>query len=114
MARVKGGITTKRKHKKVLNLAKGYWMTRSKQIKKAKEAVLHAGQYAYDGRKIKKRDMRTIWIVRLNAAVRSFGISYSSFVSKLKEKNVGIDRKILSQMATEQPKMFAKIVEKVK
>ncbi len=114
MARVKGGITTKRKHKKVLNLAKGYWMTRSKQIKKAKEAVLHAGQYAYDGRKIKKRDMRTLWIVRLNAAVRSFGISYSSFVSKLKEKNVSIDRKILSQMATEQPKMFAKIVEKVK
>jgi len=114
MARVKGGITTKRKHKKVLNLAKGYWMTRSKQIKKAKEAVLHAGQYAYNGRKIKKRDMRTLWIVRLNAAVRSFGISYSSFVSKLKEKNVSIDRKILSQMATEQPKMFAKIVEKVK
>lgn len=114
MVRVKGGITTKRKHKKVLKLAKGYWMTRSKQIKKAKEAVLHAGQYAFNGRKLKKRDFRTLWIVRLNAAVRNFDLSYSKFISLLKTKNIGLDRKILSQIAVEHPQVFAKIVEKVK
>lgn len=114
MARVKGGMTTRRKHKKVLKLAKGYWMTRSKLIKKAKEAVLHAGQYAFHGRKRRKRDFRTLWIVRLNAAVRQAGLSYSKFIALLKAKNVGIDRKILSQIATDHPQVFTRIVEKVK
>ena len=114
MTRVKGGITTKRKHKKTLTLAKGYWMSRSKQIKKAKEAVLHADAYSYAGRKARKRDFRTLWIVRLNAAVREAGLSYSKFINLLKTKNVGIDRKILSQIAIDHPTVFTKIVEKVR
>ncbi len=114
MVRVKGGITTRRKHKKILKLAKGYWMTRHKQIKKAKEAVLHAGQYAYVGRKDKKSDFRTLWITRLNAAVRNLGMNYSHFVHLLKVKKVGLDRKILSQIAVEHPKIFEKIVESIK
>lgn len=114
MVRVKGGTTTRRKHKKVLKLAKGYWMTRSKLIKKAKEAVLHADAYSYHGRKRKKRDFRSLWIVRLNAALRPSNISYSKFINLLKTKNVGVDRKILSQIAVDHPQVFTKIVEKVK
>jgi large subunit ribosomal protein L20 len=114
MVRVKGGMTTRRKHKKVLKMAKGYWMTRHKQIKKAKEAVLHAGQYAFDGRKLKKRDMRSLWIIRLNAAVRPVGLSYSQFIKKLADKKIGLDRKVLSQIAVDHPKVFAQIVEKLK
>ena len=114
MARVKGGMTTRRKHKKILKLAKGYWMTRHKQIKKAKEAVLHAGQYAFTGRKDRKRDFRTLWILRINAAVRPLGLTYSTFLYKLKTKNVEIDRKILAKIAVEHPKVFEKIVEKIK
>ena len=114
MPRVKTGVTTHRRHKKVLKLAKGYWMSRSKQFRKAKEAVLHAGEYAYHGRKRKKRDFRRLWIVRINAAVRENGLSYSQFTNQLKKKNVLIDRKILSQIATEHPSVFQKIVEKVK
>ncbi len=114
MVRVKGGIHTRRKHKKVLKSAKGYWMTRHKQFKKAKEATLHAGQYAYDGRKLKKRDFRSLWIVRLNAALRPLGLTYSKFINKLAEKKVELDRKVLSQIAVEHPDAFTKIVEKVK
>jgi len=114
MVRVKSGILTKKKHRKVLKLAKGYWMTRHKQFKKAKEAVLHAGEYAFFGRKRKKREMRRLWITRLNAAVRQLGLKYSQFIKMLKEKKVEIDRKILSQIAVEYPKIFVKIVEKVK
>jgi len=114
MARVKSGIITKKKHKKVLKLAKGYWMTRHKQFKKAKEAVLHAGEYAYAGRKKRKRDFRTLWIIRLNAALRSCGIKYSQFIKMLKNKKIGLDRKILSQIAVEHPKIFNKIAEYAK
>ena len=114
MVRVKGGMTTKRKHKKVLNLAKGYWMSRSKQIKKAKEAVLHAGAYAFAGRKMKKRDFRALWIIRLGNAVRAMGISYSRFINMLKTKEVSLDRKVLSQIAVEHPKAFEAIVKSVK
>lgn len=114
MVRVKGGMTTRRRHKKVLKMAKGYWMTRHKQFKKAKEAVLHAGEYAFAGRKIKKRDFRSLWIVRLNAAVRSFGLSYSTFINMLKKKKVELDRKILAQIAVEHPTVFKNIVEKIK
>ena len=113
MVRVKGGVTTRRRHKKVLKLAKGYWMTRHKQFKKAKEAVLHAGEYAFAGRKLKKRDFRTLWIIRLNAALRSLGLTYSKFINLLKQKKIGLDRKILSQIAVEYPKVFEKIVEKI-
>lgn len=89
-------------------------MTRHKQFKKAKEAVLHAGQYAYDGRKLKKRDFRSLWIVRLNAALRTMGMSYSVFIKKLSVKKVGLDRKVLSQIAVEHPAVFSKIVDQVK
>ena len=114
MVRVKGGVHTRRKHKKVLKMAKGYWMTRHKQFKKAKEAVLHAGEYAFTGRKENKRNFRTLWIIRLNAAVKQFGLSYNKFIHMLLLKKVGIDRKILSQIANEYPAVFAKIVEEVK
>jgi len=114
MTRVKSGILTKKKHKKVLKLAKGYWMTRHKQFKKAKEAVLHAGEYAFTGRKLKKRDFRRLWIIRLNAAVRQLGLKYSQFINLLKEKKIELDRKILSEIAVSYPKVFAKVVEKLK
>ena len=114
MARVKSGILTKKKHRKVLKLAKGYWMTRHKQFKKAKEAVLHAGEYAFAGRKRKKRDFRRLWIIRLNAAVRELGLKYSLFIKMLKDKKIEIDRKILSQIALEHPHIFKKIVALVK
>ncbi len=114
MVRVKGGMTTRRRHKKVLKQAKGYWMTRSKHFKKAKEAVLHAGEYAFTGRKDKKNDFRSLWITRMNASLRSMDMTYSAFIHKLQEKKISLDRKILAQIAVEYPSVFAKIVEKVK
>lgn len=114
MTRVKGGVNTRRRHKKVLQAAKGYWMTRHKQFKKAKEATLHAGQYAYDGRKLRKRDFKSLWIIRLNASVRTMGLNYNQFIHKLSEKKVQLDRKVLSQIAVEYPSVFSKIVEKLK
>jgi len=114
MVRVKGGVHTRRKHKKVLELAKGYWMTRHKQFKKAKEAVLHAGEYAFTGRKENKRNFRSLWIIRLNAASKQLGLTYNKLIHMLSVKKIGIDRKILSQIANEYPSIFAKIVEEVK
>lgn len=114
MVRIKGGVTTRRHHKKVLKLAKGYWMTRHKLFKKAKEAVLHAGQYAYVGRKDRKRDFRSLWILRINATVRPLGITYSSFVNRLKSSKIELDRKMLAKIAVEHPKIFEKIVDHVK
>jgi len=114
MVRVKGGVHTRRKHKKVLHLAKGYWMTRHKQFKKAEEAVLHAGEYAFKGRKLRKRDFRSLWIVRLNAAMRSLGFTYKTLATALKAKNIGVDRKILSQIAIDYPKTFEQIVTQLK
>lgn len=114
MVRVKGGIQTKQKHKKTLKLAKGYWMSRSKLIKKAEEAVLHAGQYAYDGRKMKKRDFRRLWITRLNAAVRPHDLTYSQFVKLMKDKKIEVDRKILAQIAVEHPQVFEAFISQVK
>jgi len=114
MVRVKSGIQTKRRHKKVLKMAKGYWMTRHKQFRKAKEAVLHAGEYAFVGRKQKKREFRKLWIIRLNAAVRNLGLTYSQFIQKLTAKKIGLDRKILAKLVVDHPKVFEKVVEKVK
>jgi len=114
MVRVKSGMATKRKHNKVLGLAKGYWMTRHKQYRKAQEAVLHAGEYAFKGRKLRKRDFRTLWIIRINAALREIGLTYSQFINKLKLKKIEIDRKILSELATNYPEVFKKVVENVK
>ena len=89
-------------------------MTRHKQFKKAKEAVLHAGEYAFKGRKLRKRDFRQLWIMRMNAALRELGMKYSIFINKLKINKIELDRKIISQLAVEHPKVFKKIVEKAK
>ncbi len=110
MARVKRGLTSHRKHKKVLNLTKGHRLGRSKLIKQAKESLLHAGAYAYAGRKQRKRDMRRLWIVQLGNAVRNEGISYSKFISQLKAKNIIIDRKMLAEVAINHPEDFKQIV----
>lgn len=112
--RVKSGTRTRKRHKKVLKLAKGYWMSRSKQFRKAKEATLHAGEYAFHGRKRKKRDFRTLWIIRLNAALREDGVKYNEFIHQLKTKKIDLDRKVLSQVAVEHPAIFKKILESVK
>ncbi len=112
MARVKS--LEQKKHRKILDLAKGYKNARSRRFHSAMEAVLHAGQYAYAGRKLKKRDLRAIWIIRLNAAVREYGLSYSKFISALKKEKVEIDRKILSEIAVKDKETFAKVVEAVK
>ena len=114
MVRVKGGTTTNRKHKKVLGLAKGYWMSRHKQIKKAKEAVLHAGEYAFAGRKRKKRDIRALWIVRLNAALKGHDMKYNTFIHTLKEKKIDLDRKVLAQIALDHPNIFGSFIQKVR
>lgn len=111
MVRVKS--LEQKKHRKILKMAKGYRMTRHKQFKKAMEAVLHAGEYAFAGRKRKKRDFRRLWIIRLNAALRNLGLKYSQFIKKLKDKKIELDRKILSNIAVEKPEIFKKIVEKV-
>lgn len=112
MARVKSPAS--RKHRKVLKLAKGYRQSRSTRFRVASEAVLHAGQYAFAGRRLRRRDLRSLWIVRLNAAVREHGLSYSKFISALKNKKIEIDRKILADIATSDPATFKEIVSKVK
>jgi large subunit ribosomal protein L20 len=114
MARVKRGKTTHAKHKKLLNRAKGYMMTRNRLVRKATEAVLHAGQYAYVGRKDKKGVMRRDWILHINEAVKLQGMSYSVFIHKLKQANIELDRKILAQLSFEQPVVFKSIFDKIK
>ena len=111
--RVKRGTTRHRRHKKIRNLAKGYRGMRRTSFRKANEAVMKAGQHAYVDRRKKKRTFRTLWIARLNAAVRELGISYSRFIKALKDKNVDLDRKALSELAIHEPKIFEKIVKEV-
>lgn len=114
MVRVKKGVNSKKKHNKTFKLAKGYWMTRHKQFSKAEEAVLHAGEYAFAGRRLKRRDFRELWIIRMNAALRNVGTTYSRFIAALKAKNISLDRKVLAQIAIEHPATFSKIVDQVK
>jgi large subunit ribosomal protein L20 len=111
MARVKRGTVSKRKHNKLLSLTKGFRGTKSKLVKVAKEASLHAGQYAYNGRKIRKQDFRTLWITRIGEAAKLEGISYSVLINKLKKANILLDRKILSNLVVEDPKAFKHIVD---
>ena len=113
MARVKRGITSHRKHKKVLGLTKGHRGGRSKNIKEAKSSLLHAGEYAFAGRKLRKRDMRRLWITQLGIAVKNEGLSYSKFISSLKSKNINLDRKILADLAVNHLDDFKKIVAEV-
>lgn len=112
MARVKS--PTRKRHNKFLKQAKGFKQARRTRIQTAKEAVIHAGQYAYIGRKQKKRNYRELWIQRLNAALREEGLTYSTFMHALKVSDINLDRKILSQLAIEEPESFSKIVEKAK
>ena len=98
----------------MLKRAKGFKQARRTRIQTAKEALLHAGQYAYEGRKNRKRDLRALWIVRLNAAVREQGMSYSKFIALLKKSNVELDRKILADIAATDPATFKQIVDQVK
>lgn len=114
MAHVKRGMVSRRKHKKLLGLAKGYRQNRSKNVKQAKEAVLHAGSYAFHGRKTKKRTFRALWNVRISEALKKEGISYSAFIDKLHKGNIELDRKILSNLATEDSETFKQIVAEVK
>jgi len=113
MARVKRGVTTHKRHKKFLELAKGYRMTRRRLYKVAKEAVLHAGEYAFAGRKHRKRDIRRLWIARINAALSSLGIKYSVFMHELKVKQILLDRKILAHLAQDKV-YFERLVNKIK
>ncbi|AGA65057.1 LSU ribosomal protein L20p [Liberibacter crescens BT-1] len=111
MTRVKRGVTTNAKHKKVLKLAKGFYGRRKNTIRAAKAAVDRAMQYAYCHRKLRKRDFRSLWIQRINAAVRFYGLTYSRFMNGLNKADIKIDRKILSDMAISQPEAFHKIVD---
>jgi large subunit ribosomal protein L20 len=111
MPRVKRGVTARARHKKVLDLAKGYRGRRGNVYRIAKEAVMKAGQYAYRDRRNKKRDFRALWIVRINAAIREFGMSYSVFINALKRAEIDIDRKVLADHAVHDRAAFNKIAE---
>ncbi len=114
MARVKRGLASHQKHKKLLGLAKGYWMTRRKYVRKAKEAVLHAGQYAYAGRKDRKSQARKSWILSINEALKLNGLNYNTFIPKLKSAKILLDRKSLATLVIEDPLAFQAILDKIK
>jgi large subunit ribosomal protein L20 len=114
MARVKRGVTAHAKHKKTLKAAKGFYGRRKNTIRVAKQAVEKANQYAYRDRKRRKRTFRALWIQRLNAAVRPFGLTYSRFIDGLGKAGVTVDRKVLSDLAISEPAAFQAIVEKAK
>ena len=114
MPRVKRGVTARARHKKVLALAKGFRGRRGNVFRIAKQAVMKAGQYAYRDRRNKKRVFRQLWIARINAASRGLGLTYSKFMAGLKKANIDIDRKVLADMAVNDPAGFGSIVEKVK
>ena len=114
MARVKRGIVSRRKHNKLLSLTKGYRGTKSSLIKAGHEAELHARQYAYHGRKLRKRDFRTLWITRISEAIKLEDMNYSTFINKLSKANIKLDRKILSNLIVEDPNAFKQIVDTIK
>jgi large subunit ribosomal protein L20 len=110
MARVKRGTVSKRKHNKLLESVKGYRGSRSRLIRTAKAASLHSGQYAFHGRKLRKRDFRTLWITRISEATKQYDLPYSVFIYKLKHANIMLDRKILSELVVNDPETFKKLV----
>lgn len=112
--RVKTGTVRRQHHKKVLKKASGFWMTRHKRYKVAHEAVMHAGRYAFIGRRLRRRDFRKLWIVRVNAALKPFAISYSKFINKLKIAKIDLNRKMLSEIAIRDPNTFKSIVDSLK
>ncbi|WP_028841091.1 50S ribosomal protein L20 [Thermodesulfobacterium hveragerdense] len=114
MPRAKGGVKTRRRHKKLLKLAKGYWGQRKNVYRRAKETVERALVYAYRDRRQKKRDFRRLWQIRINAAVRPYGLNYSKFMGGLKKAGVDLNRKVLAYLAVTEPETFAKLVEVAK
>lgn len=114
MARIKGAVVTRRRRKRVLKLAKGYWGAKSKHFKMAKQAVMKSGNYAYIGRKQRKRNFRRLWITRISAACKMRGINYSTFMNGLKKANISLNRKMLSEIAIADENAFTKLVEQVK
>ena len=111
MARIKGATMTHKRRTKTLKLAKGYWGSKSKHFKMAKQAVMKSGQYAYIGRKQKKRDFRSLWITRISAAAKLNGMNYSTFINGLKKAGIDLNRKMLSELAISDPAAFTKLVE---
>lgn len=114
MSRVKRGVAAKARHKKILKLAKGYYGARSRTFRVAKQAVIKAAQYAYRDRRQKKRDFRSLWIVRINAAARECGLSYSAFMHGLKKADIAVDRKVLADIAVHDKAAFAVLATQAK
>ncbi|MGN1138273.1 MAG: 50S ribosomal protein L20 [Ruminococcus sp.] len=114
MARVKGAMATRKRRKKVLKLAKGYFGSKSRHFKMAKQAVMKSGNYAYIGRKQKKRDFRRLWITRISAAAKANGMNYSTFMNGLKKAGVALNRKMLAEIAVSDPAAFTALVEQAK
>ena len=114
MARVKGALATRKRRNKILKLAKGYWGSKSKHFKMAKEAVWKSGQYAYISRRLKKRDFRRLWIARISAACKLNGMNYSTFIDGLKKANITLNRKMLSEIAINDAAGFTKLCETAK
>ena len=114
MARIKGAMITRKRRKKTLKLAKGYWGAKSKHFKMAKQAVMKSGNYAFIGRKARKRDFRRLWITRISAACRMNGVSYSVFMNGLKKANIALNRKMLAEIAVADEAAFTALVEKAK
>ena len=114
MARVRNGVVTKARHKKVLKEARGYFGSKHREFKSAKEQLMHAGQYAYRDRRQKKREFRKLWIVRINAACREEDISYSRFIEGLNKAGIEVNRKMLSEIAINDPKAFSELVKVAK
>ena len=114
MARIKGAMMTRKRRNKVLKAAKGYWGAKSKHFKMAKQAVLKSGNYAFAGRKMKKRDFRRLWIARISAQAKACGMNYSTFMNGLKKAGIELNRKMLSELAVYDKEAFAALVEKAK
>lgn len=114
MARIKGALMTRKRRNKVLKAAKGYWGAKSKHFKVAKEAVMKSGNYAFAGRKMKKRDFRSLWITRISAQAKVCGLNYSRFMNGLKKAGIELNRKMLSELAVSDKEAFAALVEKAK
>lgn len=114
MVRIKRGVISRRRHKKVIKRAKGFIGRRSKTYRAAHEALMHAGRYAWAHRRLKKRDFRALWNTRISAALIPYEISYSKFINGLKKSQIGLNRKMLSELAAENPEIFRKVVEMAK
>ena len=114
MARVKGAVTTRARRNKVLKLAKGYWGSKSKHFKMAKQQIMKSGNYAFAGRKMKKRDFRSLWITRISAQAKVCGINYSTLMHGLKKAGIDLNRKMLSEIAISDKEAFAALVERAK